>query len=195
MSIRLMFYDNTNWTNGLTQSWFAGGSLYRTLRFIDYVKPVDSWEEALEWLCEVKPDEKISTIQFWGHGSPGSFYINKKRVHVNTKKTEHLDGYVDELKERLAEDSMWWFRTCASFHGSEGRVFAQDWSNFFGCSAAGHTYNIGPLQSGLHSIHPGEKPSWSKEEGKNRKDGSILGSWFTAPNTITCLRGSIPRGW
>jgi hypothetical protein len=65
---------------------------------------------------------------------------------------------------------------------------------FFNCRVAGHTYVIGPLQSGLHSVTPTQPPTWSMAEGF-AADGSSLTSTPWAPNTITCLHGAVPSTW
>ena len=70
------------------------------------------------------------------------------------------------------------------------------WTDFFGCRAAGHTYIIGPLQSGLHAIAPGGTPHWSTYEGLDvgspEKPRRALWSIPGAPNTISCLRVNLP---
>lgn len=85
---------------------------------------------------------------------------------------------------------------CETFGAEIGQRFAKAWVDFFNCRAAGHTYIIGPFQSGLHILKPGEEPNWSPWEGL--KDGTpaapkhALWSRPSVPNTITCLHGRIP---
>lgn len=194
--LRLMTYDNTDWESGLTQSWFAGGGLYRLFRAIDLVKPVTSWAEALDWLATVEPSKKIDVWQFWGHGSPATAYVDYVPLNGLALEEGHpLHAPLLKLKERLHPKSLVWFRTCSTFHGPRGKKFAEDLANFLGCRVAAHTFVVGPLQSGLHSIGPGEAAGWPDEEGLDPKRGGIKMSGPFDPNTITCLRASVPKGW
>jgi hypothetical protein len=58
---------------------------------------------------------------------------------------------------------------------------------------------IGPYQSGLHTIEPGETPGWPVEEGliEGTADAPRRARWSTRgePNTITCFHGRIPAGY
>ncbi|MET0405724.1 MAG: hypothetical protein ABW123_25110, partial [Cystobacter sp.] len=86
-----------------------------------------------------------------------------------------------------------------TFGTARGHAFARAWTRFFGCRAAGHTYVIGPWQSGLHSLGPGEEPTWSVAEGLPPDGGDTARtarmSGRREPNTITCLHGEIPPGF
>jgi hypothetical protein len=68
-----------------------------------------------------------------------------------------------------------------------------------GCSAAGHTFVIGLLQSGLHRLEPGKAPHWPAAEGilEGTPADPQRSSWsgLTRPNTITCLQDRVPSGW
>lgn len=194
--LRVMVYDNTDWASGLTQSWFAGGKLYRLFRSLDLVKAVTSWKETFEYLSSVEPDKKIDVLQFWGHGTSGRVFINKDPLGgfiVDPKHPLH-DGLV-ALKERLHPGSLVWFRTCATFNGALGKQFAKDLANFLGCRVAAHTFLIGPFQAGLHSIGPGEEPGWDDSEGLDPKTGGLKQSWPFDDKVITCLHGHVPAGW
>lgn len=94
---------------------------------------------------------------------------------------------------------LWWFRTCETLGASCGQAFARAWADFLGCRVAGHTHVIGFYQSGLHSLRPGEKPTWSADEGIIEGDAArplrAAESRRGIPNTITCLGGRPPPGW
>lgn len=196
----IMFYDASDWAGKqLRFSWTAGGAFYRAFRSVEATKGFLSMEEALHWITRVEPERKINSIQFWGHGSPGRVWINNDflsaRSMVDVSKHK---PYLLDLKQRLTEDSLIWFRSCNVFAGNEGRLFAVAFSQLMNCTIAGHTYIIGPWQSGLHTIRPGERPSWSPDEGLERKpDGTVKKIWSKpwSPNTIFCLTGKIPEGW
>lgn len=184
----------------LTSSWVAGGALYRAMGRLDAVYGARSWTDALAWLCSVEPGRPIAEVQYWGHGRWGRLYVADEVLDERAL----VDGHPRHddllaLRARLAgPGSLFWFRTCETFGREAGHSFATSWTRFFGCRAAGHTYVIGPFQSGLHSLSPGQTPTWSTREGL--PDGVdepklALMSRATAPNTITCLHGQIPEGW
>lgn len=192
----IMFYDASDWAGEqLRFSWITGGKFYKMFRGVEHHDGFLSWTEALKWILSVEPDRKINSIQFWGHGSPGRVWINEEFLSVRSvlASSSHRDLLL-QLKNRLTKDSVVWFRSCNVFSGKEGHLFANTFARFLNCTIASHTYIVGPWQSGLHTIKPGEQPSWSEEEGFD-KNGEKLWSMPWSPNTIFCLTGKIPEGW
>lgn len=191
-----MFYDKSKWAGEhLTSSWFAGGLLYKTVRSLDVCVGVDSWQEAFEWLANVEPSKKISMIQFWGHGSPGNVWINGDSINNNIiRKDNQYHELALKIRDRLTDDAVIWLRGCSIFQGKKGQTFAKRWTKFWGCTVAAHTYIIGPFQSGLYTLEPGQEPYWDEGEGIDEK-GEAEWSRFWKPRTIFCLRGYIPKGW
>lgn len=201
-----MVYDRTcrgHWGRpGLSHAWWAGGVLYRALRRFDAVKAVSSWGEAWDWLGSFRPNQPIAEVQYWGHGKWGSARVADEVFDGTTLLSghEHHPG-VARLRDRIGEDDrgLFWFRTCETFGAEPGQQFARDLSDFLGCRVAGHTYIIGHIQSGLHSLRPGGDIDWSVNEGL--REGSPCSperaywSAVKAPNTITCLRSSVPTGY
>ncbi len=183
---------------GLSHSWFAGGALYRSLRRLDRFQGFDSWATALDWLSAVESEKKIEQIQYWGHGSPGRVWMNKKALTEGAFLGEHALA-LRKLSARLTPESLVWFRTCSTFAGNAGHRFAQVWSQALGCRVAAFTHLVGPWQSGLHSIVPGDLPHWPNTEGikEGTPDKPTKLAWSSpwVPNTITCLGGSVPKGW
>ena len=206
--LRLMVYDRTfvgrpGTQHGLTASWIGGALLYRGLGRFDHTYGASSWADALAWLALVGGSAPVAEIQFWGHGRAGCAFIARDRLDAAAVTSlEHpLHAPLLAVSARLSgPHALWWFRTCESFGTARGHTFARAWTSFFGCRAAGHTYVIGPLQSGLHTLAPREIPRWSITEGQRPgapADGSgtaLMSSWG-APHTITCLHGSIPAGY
>jgi hypothetical protein len=216
--LRLMVYDAT-WAGrrpvqlGLTSSWIAGGALYRAMGRLDAVYGARSWTDALAWLCSVEPRREIAEVQYWGHGRPGRLFVAREALDASALLEGHeRNADLVALRARLAgPDALFWFRTCETFGRAAGHAFARSWTRFFGCRAAGHTYVIGPLQSGLHSLGPGDDPTWSTSEGlapraaapapseapdaPGEPEEPALMSHAGAPNTITCLHGRVPAGW
>ena len=205
--LRLMVFDKTCHGRGplpgLTASWKVGARLYRALGRLDASLGVSTWDEALEWLASFRPEATLAEIQFWGHGKWGCAMVDRKALEVSALSPGHpFHARLAAIRERLVPggEALWWFRTCETFGGPEGHAFARAWTRFFGCRAAGHTYVIGPWQSGLHSLAPGEEPSWSTEEGlvldaSGKRRATALFSGPAAPNTITCFHGAVPDGF
>jgi hypothetical protein len=202
--LRLLVYDAT-WArgtarsllqSGLTSSWIAGGALYAALGRLDERKGAGSWAEALSWLASVRAEHPIQEIQFWGHGRWGRAFIGADVLDEGSLSSSHAHhDALARVRDRLAPNALWWFRTCETFGTRTGHAFATSWTRFFRARAAGHTYVIGPWQSGLHSLGPGEEPSWSEHEGLDAQTKRAVMSSPSAPRTITCLHGAIPAGW
>ena len=197
-----MIYDDTCRGKpalpGLTHSWIAGGLLYGGLGKLDAWKGCRSWAEALDWLSRVQPDREIGEIQFWGHGKWGRAMIDRDRLDVSTL-SPHSNLFHPLLNVRArmtGPDAVWWFRTCETFGANIGHEFARAWTDTLECRAAGHTYIIGPWQSGLHALSPGAPIDWEPEEGLEQgtvdEPQKAFWSTRTAPNTISCLHGDIP---
>lgn len=155
--------------------------------------PVNTWDDFEKLLN--KSTKKIDVMQMWGHGSPGASYIDSIPLTVKALEPNHkLHSVLLALKKRLHSKSVVWFRQCSIFAGPKGKEFAEKLANFLGCTIAAHTYIIGPFQSGLHTIRPNQKAHWSDAEGL-KLDGKGKSSGWFEPNTITCLTGTIPKGW
>ncbi|PRP89882.1 hypothetical protein ENSA5_69880 [Enhygromyxa salina] len=193
--------DGAPWP-GLTQSWQVGGLLYSALGRLDGWRGFPDWTRALTWLAEHRADEAIGEVQFWGHGKWGCAKIDGETLGIDSLDREHAhNDALRAIRERMrgAEQPLWWFRTCETFGADSGRAFARGWTEFFDCRAAGHTYIIGLYQSGLHTLAPGQRPSWSTDEGlvEGTPDDPRQALWSKRrePNTITCFHGRIPPGF
>lgn len=197
--LRLLFYDDTCRTSrfglGLTHSWIAGARFYGAMGKFHAAQGFTDWDSALDWLVEVERDAKIDEIQFWGHGKWGKLFIDGAPLTADWL-TE--DPRAAQIRDRLSgPEALWWFRTCETFGAETGHDFARRWTEFFEANAAGHTYIIGPLQSGLHALRPGDEPTWSTfeglDEGSPEQPTKALWSIPGAPNTISCLRPTLPK--
>ena len=208
--MHLLVYDATGHGKArvqplLTASWRIGSALYqRHPSKVDAVYGATTWEDALAWLCSVNPRERIDSVQYWGHGLFGRVLIGADVLDVTALSPGHpRHNDLIALRQRVRdEDTLLWFRTCATFGRNTGHEFARSFTRFFGCRAAGHTFVIGPLQSGLHSLRAGDEPTWPVTEGVPRSHHdqeqdpkTALSSSLSAPNTISCLHGAIPAGW
>ena len=195
--LRLMVYDRTcrgpGPVPGLATTWWLGGHLYRALGRLDAWAGFARWADAIDWLCEqsASSGRPIGEIQYWGHGHPGLVRMGSQQLtRAALVQGQPLFEPLERLRGRLLPggEALFWFRTCQTFSGAEGHAFARDWTRFFRARAAGHTFIIGPLQSGLHLLAPGEEPSWPQDEG-----GHVWSS-FRAPSTITFLHGKVRPG-
>lgn len=186
---------------GLSHAWSAGAVLYRGLGRVDRAIGAASFDEALAWLGEVEPDRPIGEIQFWGHGKWGAIFVGAERLDASALARGHrLHASLARVRGRIAgPDALVWLRTCETFGAAAGHRFARALADFMGCRAAGHTYVIGALQSGLHVLAPGASPAWPDDEGLAEGTATeprrALASTPDAPNTVTFLDGAIPRGF
>jgi hypothetical protein len=199
--LRLLIYDRTCvgralWP-GLTDAWKVGSRLYGALGRIDAVCGAGSWAEALDWLAAWQPEARIGEVQYWGHGHWGNARLDGEVLDQTALVPGHLHhDRLTRVAGRLLPglEGLFWFRTCETFGTPRGHAFARAWTRFFGCRAAGHTHVIGFWQSGLHSLLPGQEPTWPVGEGM--RAGAIAArSRPGAPNTITCFHGRVPPGF
>lgn len=205
MGLRLMVYDRTDvgpWFRpGLSHSWWLGGHLYRSLGRIDDWRGFSRWDAALDWLIERSEDTPLDEVQYWGHGKWGQLKMDGETLDADAfDEAGPLAPRLERLATRMSgPNALWWFRTCETFGGEAGHAFARSWADRFGCRVAGHTFIIGPWQSGLHLLEPGRQPRWSAEEGiiEGTAAAPRRAAWSTArsPNTISFLHGRIPSGF
>jgi hypothetical protein len=198
-----MIYDATE-TKPVGWAWKIGAILFLLLGRFDKVYGARSWEDAFDWVNKVSEGKTIKELHFWGHGSWGNVYIDGNSLGVwALERPEHsVHLKLLTLAERLKEDSLVWFRTCATFGNTAGHDFASRWSDFLHCRIAACTYNIGFWHAGLHSVKPGQAPYWPTYEGVKRDEegnesplSAGLFRGFKTPNTVLFLRSHIPAGW
>jgi len=202
-ALRLIVYDATQQLRpprALGYSWRYGVHLYRALGRVDRSYGARSFADALGWLECVEPQRSIAELQFWGHGKWGRIFIAAESLDRGVLDSAHPHhAAFRRFRERLAPNALLWFRTCETLGARAGRDFAQALGDATGARIAGHTYEIGYYQSGLHCLHAGDTPSWSEREGLARgsptRPEHALRSSPGEPNTITCLTGAIPEGF
>jgi hypothetical protein len=204
--LKLMVYDRTCVAKrvrvGLSTAWRAGSVLYRKLDRLDAAFGATSWDEALAWLGSYEPTRSIREVQFWGHGQWGRVCIARDVFDASALAPGHrLAPRVAALRERLVPggEALVWLRTCEAFGAAAGHDFATRLADGLGARVAGHTFIIGALQSGLHGLLPGHRPSWPVDEGIAKgtaeKPLRAYGSGIRRPRTITCFDGTVPSAW
>lgn len=204
--LRLMVFDRSAtqpfWPP-LPTFWRAGGWLYQhVLRRFDAYQGIASWPEAFTWLAAQDPSRPIGEIQFWGHGKWGSAKVGGELFDVHGLTSFHpYAPLLDAIKARLLPGgaSLFWFRTCETFGADVGQIFARDFSDRLGTRTAGHTFEIGFWQSGLHSLEAGTTATWAPDEGLEAGSPSApLVARTSRPwlvHTISCLQGHVPPGY
>jgi hypothetical protein len=145
----------------------------------------------------VEPARSIAEVQFWGHGKWGRALIARESFDRSSLLPAHpLRSTLEAVRERLAPDALIWFRTCETLGAHAGQDFARALADFAGARVAGHTYEIGYWQSGLHALDPGAKPDWDPSEGLAAGHPGAperaLPSRPDAPNTVTCFTSRVP---
>ncbi len=198
--LRLVVYDATQLVRPprwLGRAWYVGSAFYRWQGAVDATFGARTFESAFAWLERSK--HPIGELQFWGHGKWGRALIDQQRWDRAALGDAHpLRRGLDALRERLAPDALLWFRTCETLGALAGQDFAKALGDFTGARIAGHTYEIGFFQSGLHALAPGEMPAWDPSEGlaegNPAEPSRSLPSRPDAPSTITCLTTRLPPG-
>lgn len=196
--MRLLVYDRTcvRKRGRLTPIWKTGAALYRRLGRIDAVHGATSWDDALAWLAS--HDAPIEEIQYWGHGKWGQAFVDEDALDAGALAGRHAAA-VAAIRERLAPDALWWFRTCETFGAHAGHDFAQRFADTLGARVAGHTFIIGYHQSGLHGLTPGTRPDWPADEGlrEGSPDEPRRARWSMpwSPRTVTALTAAVPSAW
>jgi hypothetical protein len=191
--MRVVVFDRT--CPRLARVWDAGTRIFGALGTFDAWYGAYTWTDALMWLARVERSRTIREIQYWGHGRWGRVMLAKRPLGIEEmgRASSTHARELAAVRERMDERSLVWFRTCETFGTRAGHDFARAWTDFFGCRAAGHTFVIHAVQSGLHSLAPGETPRWSIDEGVH--DGRAMSSRIGAVNTITLLTHDLPRGY
>jgi hypothetical protein len=184
--MRVTVYDKNPgegfWQKFLMTSWLVGCWLQKLLGRLDAYYGASSWEDAVEWLSS---RGAMTSIQYWGHGSPGLVYLGgvaSNGAHLLSKPL------------LVTPETVIWFRTCSTFQGVGGHGFAKKVADGLNCTVAAHTRVVGPLQGGLHTHKPHSEPSWPTTEGE--LPTSWVPCWLRwGNNTVTCLSMKIPAGW
>jgi hypothetical protein len=145
----------------------------------------------------MRQGEKINSIQFWGHGSPGHVWIDGRTLSLKTLLPNSVHRHLlEKLKSRLHPNSVLWFRSCNVGATSEGKQFTKALAEILECKVAVHTHIVHVLQGGLHILDPREEPYWSDGEGIKINNDKTVEMLWTMPwtkNNVFFLQSSIPE--
>jgi hypothetical protein len=186
--MRVAIYDKNPgyglWQHFLALTWRIGCCIHWVFGKLDAYYGASSWDDAFKWL-ESRPG-MLTSVQYWGHGSPGTAWLAGKPIDVTQFK---------RIQHKVVPATVLWFRTCSTFQGESGHTVSKYLTNLLGCTVAAHTRIIGVFQGGLHTRRPGEEPSWPVTEGEfpNSKLAQLGLKWGN--NTVLCLAARIPKGW
>lgn len=116
--------------------------------------------------------KSIRRIEIWTHGNPGTFRIQRKHLgrEIYTARDPKLLESLQMLRGLLTGGAVIHFRSCVTFHGPDGRAFAEETSRFFnatgkGVVVMGHTRPTGLIHPGARTLLPGRRAHWSDREG------------------------------
>jgi hypothetical protein len=186
---------------GLSPIWRIGAQLFDGLGDFEAWSGAHTWASAIHFATRAaaRLGRPIDELQFWGHGGFGFMrFANTALDRGALEPTSDLAPAVDALREALAPDGLVWLRCCSAFGHVKGRDFAPRLAERLRARVAGHTHIIHALQSGTHSLAPGDSPSWSEGEGVHFVGGVAKGaltSQLAAPNTTTFLHPRLPAGF
>jgi len=191
---------------GLVSSWVAGAArVLMQKRSTAVAIGASSWESALPRMVAAarKYSTSINSIQTWGHSAPGRALLGAADeltlASLRTGHAHHDD--LEKLRDVLAPEAFWWFRSCSMIAGERGQRFATVFADVMRVDVVAHTYTIGPYKSGGHAVRPGEDAAevYSAVEGiasgTPRKPKSFKVSGPAEPNTVWATAVNPPAGW
>ena len=157
--MRLVVYDAKPGAGlgnaGLKLSWKVWAWKQLQTKEADAVLGATSWFEAIAWANKF---DRITWLQYWGHGSNGAVYLNDETL----KPTD-----LAILKGKFTPEAYVWFRSCSTFNTLWGRDFAKAARRHTGVTVAGHTRIIGLTQPGLQVLTPGGTADWQDLSGSS----------------------------
>jgi hypothetical protein len=171
----------------LRLTWRVGHLISSSQRFTHRLY-VHSWDEAMQRLCAIAAEEKLSELQFWGHGAPGRVLIGHHALDAAYLQSSALfQRWVAMEPFRSSPSPLVWFRTCETMRGDAGRSLAELLCGLLRCRVAGYTQYIHVLQRGLVVASPTEPARW--------RDDTTAGSqvWFCtfSPPALAPIYGQV----
>jgi hypothetical protein len=173
--MRLFIYDKTQ--SCLTASWWFGAALRSLRPGPDEIVTIRSWTEMVVKLKKIPP-KTVERVEYWGHGSTGRVLCDHHAIGLSRGYE-----YLRQVNHILTgPEALWFWRTCSTFHGVEGKDFARSAGLALGCRQAGFRHRIWAFQSGLEVVEPPDLTAeWSNTDGRKW-------SWpWLRGKTVFCL--------
>ena len=160
---RVLLVDATGY-DPLRLTWRVGHLITSPRRFTHRLY-VHSWDEAMDQLGDLAQHEKLSELQFWGHGSSGRALIGTDALDMTYLQTSARFQRWVSLRPFLSTPSpLIWFRTCDTMKAEAGRLFSSKLAHLLRCRVAGYTQYIHVIQRGLVVAWPERPAQWSDDE-------------------------------
>ena len=159
---RVLLVDATAY-DPLRLTWRVGHLIISPQRFTHRLY-VHSWDEAMDRLCDIAQREKLSELQFWGHGSSGRALIGTDALDTTYLQTSAcFQRWVSLQPFHSIPTPLIWFRTCDTMKGEAGRLFSAKLAHLLRCRVAGYTQYIHVIQRGLVVMWRDRPPQWSDD--------------------------------
>jgi len=170
-------------TNGGTRSykgkdidlsfWWSVGASARP--DYDYKLGVSNWNEAFSQIGEIRKTKYIQWIEFWGHGSPGKAYLGNEELNLEKFKDlcKTYGIVAADFRRKTWCTPLFWFRTCVTAQGDEGKAFLVGIANELDVYAYGHDQNIDFHHNGICCAC--------------RRNGDYLTNFVTVPKTLAAV--------
>lgn len=179
--MKLAIFDTSKAAGSVRHAWPIGAGILKARGKLTHVGGFKDLADALQWSTGAGTGV-VDQLEIWCHGFPGGIKWGEQYYQGTLPM-------LDQVARAMAPGGVVWFRACRVFHGDKGIRFAGEAAGALRCLVAGHTYDIGPLQSGLHTMDPDERIAWPADEGGAKPSRP----WH--PNTIHCLQNDIPGGF
>lgn len=202
MGLSVLVYDaacrGPGPTRWLGRAFAIGRHTHAVAQPWDLVVPATTWPEAIDRVLAGCEHAGVAELQYWGHGKWGRVLIGAESLDRDAiSPAGPLHDRIRALGTLMhGPDAHVWFRTCETLGAHRGHAMAQELCEQLGCAVAGHTFIVGPWQSGLHLLRPGARPEWPADEGllEGTPELPVRAAWSRAwhPRTVSCMRRALP---
>ena len=154
---RVIVYDDIKSdTLAVPDTLWQYGTTLLALDRATHLLPVSSWDQLFRELDRIASKQKISEVQFWGHGSAGRAYIGGDALDITFMRgSTAFQSFTSKAPFMDNGTALMWFRTCSTLADNEGQLFARTLSAYFphqDVRIAGHT-------SLISDPHPWKHPN------------------------------------
>eukprot|EP01117_Protostelium_nocturnum_P008362 TRINITY_DN2987_c0_g1_i1.p1 TRINITY_DN2987_c0_g1~~TRINITY_DN2987_c0_g1_i1.p1 ORF type:complete len:335 (+),score=68.54 TRINITY_DN2987_c0_g1_i1:82-1086(+) len=180
---RILAIDaDTSLIDALGQTWKLADLVQGAGR-ITHVVHAHSMSELFENLADIAQNQKISDIQFLGHGSPGEICIGGKGFNIHQlEELPSFKRFVDCDPFLKNGTGILWFRTCFTLADEPGRIFGETLQDLFGrhVRIAGHNKRIPDdllFHNGFVVLESDRRAGWNQ-------NSSSVGTFDCSPERL-----------